>query len=325
MFDGDAHSIVVSTLLVLLGLIITYGLASRKQSLPPGPPGKLISGNAHQLPNTKRWLTYAKWAETYGPVIYFRIFHKRFVVLNSAKAVVDLLENRSSIYSDRPKVWMLSKELAARYNNVFGMSSLSPRFKQYRRQLNSGLSSRATQNHLHLIAQERRTFLSALATAPENFISHMKRNSSAVVLKIAYGWTVTSNDDPLVTFMEEALRLLGEMLQPGMWLVESFPLLRFIPAWVPGAGFKRRAIWVRERLTGIDRFPFNWAKEKIKSGDYIESFTSMGLCPESGKLPTSEEEDILKWCSAALYAGGADTTVSSMTTFFLMIDRKSVV
>jgi len=104
MFDGDAHSIVVSTLLVLLGLIITYGLASRKQSLPPGPPGKLISGNAHQLPNTKRWLTYAKWAETYGPVIYFRIFHKRFVVLNSAKAVVDLLENRSSIYSDRPKV-----------------------------------------------------------------------------------------------------------------------------------------------------------------------------------------------------------------------------
>ena len=33
----------------------------------------------------------------------------------------------------------------------------------------------------------------------------------------------------------------------------------------------------------------------------------MGLHPEGGKILSAEEEDVLKWCCAALYAGGADT------------------
>jgi len=52
------------------------------------------------------------------------------------------------------------------------------------------------------------------------------------------------------------------MSQPG-WLVEIFPLLRFVPAWMPGAGFKRRAAWVRQRMANLELFPFNWAKEQI--------------------------------------------------------------
>jgi hypothetical protein len=154
----------------------------------------------------------------------------------------------------------------------------------------------------------------------------IQSNAGAVILKITYGWTVISNDDPLVLFMEEALRIGAESVQPGRWLVEILPLLRFVPAWMPGAGFKRQATWMRERMRNIEQFPFNWTKEQIvryyyyiifmsfrvlisfqKSGDYIESFTSMGLQAEGGKQLSPEEEDILKWCSAALYAGGSDT------------------
>ncbi|KIM82350.1 hypothetical protein PILCRDRAFT_8150 [Piloderma croceum F 1598] len=318
MLDSQTFSIISSILLALLGLV-AYRLFSYNHPLPPGPPGKLISGNLHQLPKNESWRTYAKWAETYGPVIYLRAFHKRFVILNSAKAAVDLLETRSSIYSDRPVVWMVSEGLAARHSAIFNISSLNPRFKQCRKQLNSGLGGSATRGHIPLIEQESQTFLTALATTPEKFISHTRRNAGAVILKITYGWTVISNDDPLVLFMEEGLHIGAEITQPGRWLVEILPLLRFVPAWMPGAGFKRRAAWMRERMSNIDLFPFNWAKEQIKSGDYIESFTSMGLQPEGGKLPNPEEEDILKWCSAALYAGGSDTTVSVMTTFFLMM------
>jgi hypothetical protein len=63
----------------------------------------------------------------------------------------------------------------------------------------------------------------------------------------------------------------------------------------------------------------------------------MGLNSDNNKPPTPEEEDILKWCSAALFGGGAETvspllshtlffrktnfyqTVSVTTTFFLMM------
>ena len=70
---------------------------------------------------------------------------------------------------------MFSKDLAARHKAVFNVSSLDPRFKQYRKQLNSGLNVRATQSHMPLIEQELRTYLTALATSPEKFISHTKR------------------------------------------------------------------------------------------------------------------------------------------------------
>jgi cytochrome P450 len=119
--------------------------------------------------------------------------------------------------------------------------------------------------------------------------------------------------------MEEAICIATELVRPGRWLVEILPLLRFVPAWMPGAEFKRKATRTRERLRGLDLFPFNWTKEQIKSGNYIDSFTSMALHPDGDKLVSSEEADIIKWCGSALYVGGADTTVSAMTTFFLMM------
>jgi hypothetical protein len=39
-------------------------------------------------------------------VIYFGAFGRSIVVLNSVEAAVDLLEKRSSIYSDRPRFVM---------------------------------------------------------------------------------------------------------------------------------------------------------------------------------------------------------------------------
>jgi hypothetical protein len=106
---------------------VAYRLFSYNHPLPPGTPSKLFSGNLHQMSKNESWRTYAKLVETYGhfnqesslcfqcrsrcdgltgPVIYIhlRAFHKRFVILNSEKAAVDLLETRSSIYSDRPVV-----------------------------------------------------------------------------------------------------------------------------------------------------------------------------------------------------------------------------
>jgi hypothetical protein len=65
MLDSNTYVIVGCILLPLLALV-TCGLASRQLPLPPGPPGKLISGNVHQLPKTEGYRTYAKWADVYG-------------------------------------------------------------------------------------------------------------------------------------------------------------------------------------------------------------------------------------------------------------------
>lgn len=72
---------------------------------PPGPKGYPIIGNVWDIPRERAWLTYAEWAERYkSDVVQFTVFGTRTVILNSLKAATELLDKRSSIYSDRPRM-----------------------------------------------------------------------------------------------------------------------------------------------------------------------------------------------------------------------------
>jgi len=51
----------------------------------------------------------------------------------------------------------------------------------------------------------------------------------------------------------------------------------------------------------------------------VESFTSKHLRFEDGRFVEEDVQEYVKWCSAALYIGGGDTTVSVLTTFFLLM------
>ncbi|KAF8837982.1 hypothetical protein BDN67DRAFT_869041, partial [Paxillus ammoniavirescens] len=71
--------------------------------LPPGPKPRLFSGNVHRLPRSEAWEVFAKWSVTFeSPILFYRIFGRNVIVLNTFKAANDLLEARSSVYSDRP-------------------------------------------------------------------------------------------------------------------------------------------------------------------------------------------------------------------------------
>jgi hypothetical protein len=53
----------------------------------------------------------------------------------------------------------------------------------------------------------------------------------------------------------------------------------------------------------------------------VESFTSLHLLHDDGRPASEEQDDILRWCTEALFAGGGDTTVSAMRTFILLMAR----
>jgi len=109
-----------------------------------------------------------------------------------------------------------------------------------------------------------------------------------VILNVAYGWQVTSNDDYFVRLMEEAFSIHNAINKPSGWLVEFFPIrrflrtlgavsrillmsfplpVRFLPSWFAGNTYKRRAAYFKHRMWDIDNVPHRWAKEKIVSGD----------------------------------------------------------
>ena len=80
------------------------------------------------MPNEQEWLTFSKWAKTYGSflsnkdvsfrenssdaltgdLVYIKLFGQGMVVVNSAEVAYDMFEKNSSIYSDRCEFPMLN-------------------------------------------------------------------------------------------------------------------------------------------------------------------------------------------------------------------------
>ncbi|KAG2341949.1 cytochrome P450 [Suillus weaverae] len=306
-------------LILFVAALATVFFYSRRHSrlpLPPGPRPKFFFGNVHQLPRKEPWRMYATWAESYGPIFSFRVPNRQLIVLSSLKSATELLDSRATTYSDRPKIWMYT-ELAKRNLSPFNIPFTHPYFKTYRTVLKGSLSSRAIQKYQSLQTEQSRMLLNDLHKNPEHFAGHIKRNAAGVVLDLAYGWKVTKNDDYFIGVLQEGMEISAMLFQPGRWFVEVIPSLRFLPSWFPGAAFKRVAFDLGQKLSRLDTIPFNWTKQQIHSGSYTHSFVSEHLLPEDGSTVSAQQEEITKWCSQGIYAGGVDTTASSLTSFIL--------
>lgn len=58
------------------------------------------------MPTEKPHLQFKKWADEYGPIYSLILGSSVMIVLNSDKAIKDLLDKRSNIYSDRPAMFI---------------------------------------------------------------------------------------------------------------------------------------------------------------------------------------------------------------------------
>lgn len=178
---------------LIISLVLRYfSKSSNSLPLPPGPRGNVISGVKRLLPASEPWKVYAEWAEKYGgknsqlccqsmltprigSLLFFRVYNRQTIILNNANAVRDLFERRANIYSDRPRSWMFH-EICGRKNTVFNISSLNARHKQYRRILQSGLGSQATQDYWPLLDEAIADLLDGLSTSPEKYERHIRRS-----------------------------------------------------------------------------------------------------------------------------------------------------
>ncbi|GLI79445.1 hypothetical protein PoHVEF18_007780 [Penicillium ochrochloron] len=199
------------------------------------------------------------------------------------------------------------------------MQTYSERFRVYRKAMQPYLGSEtaiAQYNSLQEIEVHR--FLLRVLQDPSKLSQHVQTEAGAVILKIAYGYNIEQHKrDPLVDMANLALERFSIAGTPGAWLVDMVPILKYVPAWFPGVGFKRTAQEWKKHLEDVVDKPYAFVQRRMNSGKSQPSYLS-NLFKASGYPPIgSEEEIIAKWTAGSLYTGGADTTVSSIETFFL--------
>ncbi|TFK31795.1 cytochrome P450 [Crucibulum laeve] len=245
----------------------------------------------------------------------FHILGRRVVIIDKPSVAEDLLTRRALIYSDRHFPPM-GGELMKREHNMFYIA-YNDRFKTYRRLLHREFNPSAVKNFWSTQQSEARSLVSNICQADsENLFVCVQRAAASLIMKISFGYTIDNDNDHFVFLAESSLKLAYLAGAPGRWLVDSFPILRFLPDWFPGADFKRKAkIWGR-KLDNLSIEPHHWAQKQMVSGTAEPSFTSRLLNLDDERERSPDYDDIVRHTAGSLYAAGVDTLAASMKVFF---------
>ncbi|KAJ8698822.1 hypothetical protein PTI98_005489 [Pleurotus ostreatus] len=307
----------ISFATVVFCLIIAGLYWRRKPScfpLPPGPKGYPIIGNLFDAPTQHHWVKYLEWSKRYNSdVIHFRVFGTSVIVLNSLKAAQDLVFARSSLYSDRPTSTMLNDLLG--WGSLFSFMSYGDAWRIRRRAFWQEFNAYRTLNHRPKQLDTSRDLLRRLLKEPEEFLHHIKYTLAAGVISVVYGFDVKPENDPNITRAEKALEQLNESAISGNFLVDILPVLRYVPSWMPGAGFKSYAKKARPETLDMFNAPYDEACSRIQTGDIDPSVISRIL--ESGNYTSDRcaDRDVVRDVASAAYAGGAETSHAVLSTF----------
>ncbi|KAJ6585037.1 cytochrome P450 [Mycena capillaripes] len=314
----DARSLALYTSAIfLLGLwgrkIINTWKRSSSLPFPPGPRPKLFIGNVCELPTKSPWVTYTAWGLRYGDVVHASALGQHIIIVNSAKAALELFEKRSHIYSGRPIVPII--ELMG-WDFTMALMPSGERWRQHRRMFQKYFRRDISRNYRPIQMKKVQSLLQGLLATPEDFRELLKtRVTAAVIMSTIYGYDVEPSNDRFVTISENAVKKLSETLFPGAAAVNTFPILRYLPSWFPGAGFQRFAAECRELTKEMQKVPFDFVKQNMRDG--MDSKSVVAQLLEADQARQFDDEQAIQAVAATGYAAGADTTVSALASFFL--------
>ncbi|TBU42969.1 cytochrome P450, partial [Dichomitus squalens] len=161
---------------------------------------------------------------------------------------------------------------------------------------------------------ETKKYLLKLLRDPSGFAEHGRHLIGAIIMRVAYGIDVEEEGNhKYVKIAEDAMDVFNVVFQPGRYLVQTIPSLRHIPSWFPGVKFKRdfaRWIPVVEELRDA---PWEATTNIERGGHAHESIASILLDRVEDK--NKDEMDTAKRAAAAACIAGADTTLSTLSTF----------
>ncbi|KIJ97235.1 hypothetical protein K443DRAFT_257636 [Laccaria amethystina LaAM-08-1] len=311
----------VAGLLFCLWHLKNFGTRKRNPKRlphPPGPKGLPILGAMLDIPalSGKPWLVYDKWFKKYGDIIYFEALGQPYMVLGSLKRTNDILDKRSTNYSDRPSSPMLK---LMGYSWILALMPYGTAWRRHRRAFHEHFHLNAVHKYVPIITKETQALLRRLLETPECFMDHIRHTFSATIMTVSYGLTVSDSEDPITSKGEEALQGFSEAAVPGIFLVDLLPILKYVPSWFPGAGFKRKASHYSSVNAEVVNLPFKAVQRSIAEGTAVPCMLTSLLeeFPGSKDLNKEEQELISRHVTALAYIAGADTTVSSTQTFFL--------
>ncbi|EIW55459.1 cytochrome P450 [Trametes versicolor FP-101664 SS1] len=323
---------------VFIACLLHYWKSHRSRlPLPPGPRRLPFVGNVFDMPKQYSGADFRALTDKYGDMVYLEVFGKPMLILSTHDVALDLLEKRSALYSDRVQSIMID---LGGFDWVLTVMSYGPWWRRNRRAFHQFFNPRAVIELRSMQRTQVNHFLHRLLDEPDDFSEHIRHMFAATIMRVAYGIKISEKNDEYVKMAEEGIAEFSDLLEPGKYLVEQLPILRFLPKWMPGAQFRRDAAnatilvrkvrdvaWSRTLEAMVRQFVCSECLAcrgkpvMQREGTAVPSMTT-AMMERISKLEgpdNDEEEKIARNTAATAYGGGADTTLSLIQAFFLVL------
>jgi hypothetical protein len=83
----------------------------------------------------------------------------------------------------------------------------------------------------------------------------------------------------------------------------SISLVKYVPEWMPGASFKRKAREWRGAAERVYTIPFDFVKQSMADGTAKPSFTTLALRDISEDDDRDYQEELIKALGGTMYTG----------------------
>ncbi|KZT69358.1 cytochrome P450 [Daedalea quercina L-15889] len=312
-------ALIVCLLVVRVLTVVRSYIGRYRLRLPPGPRRIPVLGNIHQLPPVYQQHLFAEWGKQFGDLVYARFFRTPVLILNRIHTARALLEKRGAKYSSRPS-FTYQRDIV-HFDHVIIMP-YSDRWRRHRRWFQNALLTRNTlSTYEPMQRREVQTMLHDILHDSEGALAHIRRYTAAVMLGVGYGYSPTSLDDKYIKMTEEAIELALGGTGPSSGLVDFFPELQYLPAWMPGMGFKRKGLRARKMTHDMDHLPLQRLQREMEEGISRPCLGTALLedAMNKGVLDETEEHEIAG-ALGVLYVGKRPlATAATLTAFVLLM------
>nr|VWP02507.1 Arg-6 protein [Ganoderma boninense] len=153
----------------LAAFVATSYFGHSRRRYPPGPPARPLVGNILDVSPQGAWTKFTQYQAVYGDLVFFHGLGNRVLVLNSMKAINDLLEKKGSIYSDRPSFTVVG--------DLMGLGQVRRKPLQAVRKLAYTALNATAVKRYHVIQEDLAAILSKqILETPGDFFSHVLKH-----------------------------------------------------------------------------------------------------------------------------------------------------
>ncbi|KAG9218358.1 hypothetical protein CCMSSC00406_0007271 [Pleurotus cornucopiae] len=203
------------------------------------------------------------------------------------------------------------------WNPVFSVQPYGQRWRDRRRVFWQEFNpEQGKVNHRPIQLYYTRDLIRRIHEAPLDFQEHIYYTIGASILAIVYGLNIQEREDPNIAIAKNALHHLGATAITGTFIVDHLPILKHLPRWIPGAGFRILGDNSTRDMNLLIDGPYSEARKLLETGRGQPSFLERAFHRRS-KIDggMNFNELVIKETAAAAYLGGSETTQFAVSLF----------